>query len=623
MRLSFRRGPDVAPDGLVWSIYLTLPLSRGFPPWATHVVVSFAGWHFSDRTPDVQQKMWDTLSPSERAVINCGPPVNPNVQTRARGPNARALDCGSAATALANDTPRDEPMPGRKRRQLRCRTPRRAPPANVLTSAAGAHPPSEGHEGYLLLMQVSSRLSAVRLTDYYLGGAAMPSRIVESLTTTPVMSELFSDQSVLTAMLAFEVGLARAEAGLGVIPASVVGVIEEAGRAELYNADALAADSLRSGTASIPLVKALTERVRAIDPSAAGFVHWGATSQDVTDTAIVLILRTARDILHADLTRLESALYRLSEQHAGTVMLGRTLLQAALPTTFGLKVAGWLGAVRRNHARLHAGFEEAIVVQLGGAAGTLASLGNQGIAVGHALARELGLRYPEAPWHTHRDRLATLMCAFGVMTGSLGKMARDISLLAQNELAEVTEPAGHGRGGSSTMPHKQNPVGCALTLAAAFRVPGLVATFLSGMVQEHERAVGGWQAEWSTIGAIVQATGLAISTMVEVTEGLHVNIARMRENIDATRGTVFAEQAMMLLAEKLGRDVAYKTVEEAVRESIIARRDFVDVLAGMTEVTGVWDTSLLKTLRSPEGYLGMAEDLRRNLVSEKRREPSG
>jgi 3-carboxy-cis,cis-muconate cycloisomerase len=447
----------------------------------------------------------------------------------------------------------------------------------------------------------------------------MPAPLVESLATSPAMSELFSDSSVLAAMLAFEVALARAEASLGVIPLSAVDAIAKAGRPELYDAGALAADGLRSGTASIPLVQALTERVRAIDPSAAGFVHWGATSQDVADTAIVILLKKARDILQADGARLEGALYQLSEQHASTLMLGRTLLQAALPITFGLKVSGWLGAVRRNHARLDNGFEEAIVLQFGGAAGTLAFLGQQGMAVGRAVARELALGYPEAPWHTHRDRLAALLCALGVMTGSLGKMARDISLLAQNELAEVAEPAGQGRGGSSAMPHKHNPVGCALTLAAAFRVPGLVSMFLSSMVQEHERAAGGWQSEWPTISAIVQATGLAISSMAEVAEGLTVNGARMRDNINATRGTIFAERAMMLLAGKLGRDVAYKIVEEAVRQSVTTGRDLVDVLAGMREVTSVLDMPTVKTLQSPHGYLGVAEEFRRNLASAEKR----
>jgi len=439
-------------------------------------------------------------------------------------------------------------------------------------------------------------------------------RLIDSSITTPKIAELFSDRSILEAMLAFEVGLARAEASLGVIPLHAVRAIEKAAGPQLYDADALAADSLRSAIVSIPFVKALTEQVKRIDPAAAGFVHWGATSQDVADTAIILVLQKSRDILEADLVRLEGALSQLSERHAGTVMLGRTLLQAALPTTFGLKVAGWLGAIRRNHARLDAAFEESLILQFGGAAGTLASLGDQGVAVGKALAAELGIGYAEAPWHTHRDRLAALMCVLGVLAGSLGKMARDISLLSQNEIAEVAEPTAGGRGGSSAMPHKQNPVGCTLALSAAYRVPGLVSTFLSSVVQEHERAVGGWQSEWATISAIVQAASLAATCMAEVAEGLTVNAARMLENIGATHGTIFAERATMLLAKKLGREAARKIVEQAVQQSIASDRDFANVLTEIPEARNLLDASTVKDLQSPEAYLGVAEQFRRSLV---------
>ncbi len=442
-------------------------------------------------------------------------------------------------------------------------------------------------------------------------------RLIERSMTTPKIAELFSDYSILEAMLAFEVGLARAEANLKVIPSPAARAIEKAAIPHLYDANALAADSLRSATVSIPFVKALTEQVKQIDPAAAGFVHWGATSQDVADTTIILVLQKSRDILGADLRRLERALSQLSERHADTVMLGRTLLQAALPTTFGLKVAGWLGAIRRNHTRLDAAFEESLILQFGGAAGTLASLGDQGIAVGKALAAELRIGYAEAPWHSHRDRLAALMCALGVLAGSLGKMARDISLLSQNEVAEAAEPAAEGRGGSSAMPHKQNPVGCTLALSAAYRVPGLVSTFLSSMVQEHERAVGGWQSEWTTISAIVQAVGLATTSMAEVAEGLAINAARMRENIEATHGTIFAERATMLLAKKLGRDAARKVVEQAVKESIANDRNFAQVLAEMPEAKKVLDASTVKDLQSPEAYLGVAEQFRRSLVNPK------
>jgi 3-carboxy-cis,cis-muconate cycloisomerase len=439
-------------------------------------------------------------------------------------------------------------------------------------------------------------------------------RLMESLATTSKMAALFSDESVLAAMLAFEAGLARAEASLGIIPSTAVAPVENAARAELYDAGEIAAATVRSGTATIPLVKALRERVGKVSPSAASFVHWGATSQDVADTAIVLLLKEARSIIQADLARLESALHQLAEQHAHTVMLSRTLLQAAVPTTFGLKVAGWLGALCRDHARLDDAFEQGLVLQFGGAGGTLASLGDQGTAVGQALAKELSLTYPDAPWHTHRDRLAALMCALGVMVGSLGKMARDISLLMQNEVAEVAEPSAKGRGGSSAMPHKQNPVGCTLALAMAYRIPGLVSVFLSSMVQEHERAVGGWQSEWPTISSIVQETGLAVASMAEVAEGLTVDAARMRANLEATHGTIFAERATMLLSGKLGRELTSTLIERAVAQSVDTDQNFVDVLAGMREVMDALDAATLRDLLSPESYLGAAEEFRCNLV---------
>lgn len=439
-------------------------------------------------------------------------------------------------------------------------------------------------------------------------------RLIESSNTTPEISKLFSDRSILQAMLAFEVGLARVEASLGIIPSTAARTIEMAADPNLYDPGALAAASLRSATISIPLVKALTEQVRKIDPSAAGFVHWGATSQDVADTAIILVLKKSKEILDTDLTLLERDLFATSERNAATPMLGRTLLQAAVPITFGLKVAGWQAAIRRGHARLNAAFDEALILQFGGAAGTLASLGDHGVAAGKALAAELKIAYPEAPWHTHRDRLAALMCALGIVTASVGKMARDISLLSQNETAEAAEPAEKGRGGSSAMPHKQNPVGCTLALTAAYRVPGLVSTFLSSMVQEHERGVGGWQSEWTTIAGTVQAASLAIASMAEVAQGLTVDAARMRENIDATHGAIFAERATVLLSRKIGRDAARKVVEQAVRQSLAGDRDFAAVLAAMPETKKVLDATTLRDLQSPEHYLGAAEEFRRSLL---------
>ncbi len=443
----------------------------------------------------------------------------------------------------------------------------------------------------------------------------MPVRLIESLATTGALADVFSDTSVLQAMLDFEVALARAEVRAGIVPRAAADAIAAAAKPELFDPGKLAQDALLAGALPIPLVKALTERVRASDASAAGFVHWGATSQDVVDTTLILLLKRAQPILESDLARLENALHRLAERHANTVMLGRTLLQAAPPTTFGLKAAAWLASIRRCKVRLATAFGEALMVQFGGATGTLASLGERGLAVGRALADELQLGFPDAPWHTHRDRLAELVCACGILTGALGKMARDISLLMQTEVGEAAEPSGPGRGGSSTMPHKRNPSGCVATLAAANRVPGHVANFLSGMAQEYERGVGNWQAEWPTVAALVQATGLGSAAMAEVADGLSVDAVRMRANIDATRGVIFAERAMMLLGEKLGRDVAYKLLEEATRQSVAQGRHLAEVLGEMPDVNRHLDRATLQKLETPEDYLGSAEAFRKRLLA--------
>jgi 3-carboxy-cis,cis-muconate cycloisomerase len=442
----------------------------------------------------------------------------------------------------------------------------------------------------------------------------MPARLIESLATTGPLADVFADQSLLQAMLDFEVALAQAEARVGVVPPAAASAIAKAARAEAFDVTGLVEETLRAGSPSIPVVKALTERVRQQDAEAAKYVHWGSTSQDVADTAIVLLLKKSRPLLHTDVVRLEEALRRLAEQHANTVMLGRTLMQAAPPVTFGLKAAGWLGSVQRDRERLRAAFNDVLVVQFGGASGTLASLGENGPAIGLALAQELGLGFPDAPWHTHRDRLAAFVCALGVMTGSLGKMARDISSLMQGEVAEASEPSGQGRGGSSTMPHKRNPSGCLVALAAAHRVPGLVATFLSCMVQEHERGLGPWQAEWPTIAAAVQATGVAAHAMAEVAEGLTVDDARMRANIEATQGVIFAEKAVMLLGPSLGRDVAHKVLEEATRQSVAQKRHLAEVLGEIPEIKQL-GPDVLRQLEDPAQYLGAADIFRASLLS--------
>jgi 3-carboxy-cis,cis-muconate cycloisomerase len=449
----------------------------------------------------------------------------------------------------------------------------------------------------------------------------MSGRLIESLATTPTLAAMFSDESVLRAMLEFEIALARAEARHGIIPVEAADAIAAAAVPGNFEHSVLADAAFRSGTPTIPLVRMLTDRVRKTDAEAARFVHWGATSQDVADTAMSLLLKRAEPILIADMLRLEKALADLSERHKQSVMLGRTLLQAAPPVTFGLKAAGWLASVCRGRRRLQRAFRVAAVLQFGGASGTLASLGDRGILVAEALSAELGFGdSPPTPWHTQRDQLATLICACGVLTGSLGKMARDISLLMQNELGEASEPGGEGRGGSSTMPNKRNPTACSLALAAAHRVPGLVASFLSAMLQEHERSVGGWQAEWPVVVAVIQSTDVAIASMAEVAEELSVDVQKMRLNIENTNGAIFAERAMMLLGAKLGRDVAHKILNAAVKKSAGERRNLSAVLAEVPEVTIHLGPAELKQLETPEQYLGSAEAFRKALVSEVDRE---
>jgi 3-carboxy-cis,cis-muconate cycloisomerase len=319
---------------------------------------------------------------------------------------------------------------------------------------------------------------------------------------------------------------------------------------------------------------------------------------------MVLLLRRAQALMARDHGRLEQLLRALSDRHAGTVMLARTLLQPAPPITFGYKVAGWYGAIHRSWP-----FAEALPLQFGGASGTLASYGSNGPALARELAAELGLALSEAPGHTHRDRLATLVAHCGIYSGALGKMARDIALLMQQEVGEVAEAGG----GSSAMPNKQNPSGCAIALAAANRTPALVSAFLSGMIQEHERGVGGWQAEWPTVSAVIEATGSALAAMVDTIEGLTVYPERMRANLAATHGVIFAEKASMLLAAKIGREAARKLLADAAREAVETARPMREILARAPILT----VEQLENLDRPEDYLGSSEEFRRRLLEDR------
>ena len=425
-----------------------------------------------------------------------------------------------------------------------------------------------------------------------------------SLIAAPALRAIFDDRATLQATLDFEAALAWAQAKCGLVPESAARSIAACCRAELYDLDAIATDAQRAGTLAIPMVKRLGAEVRRRDGAAAAHVHLGATSQDVLDTGLVLQLRDAVWLLLAEAETLAAHLRRLAEVHRDTPMLGRTLLQPATPITFGLKAAGWLGAVGRGLHRMRNAADRALVLQYGGAAGTLAVLGTRGVEVSEALGAELGLSVPEAPWHGHRDRLAELASAASLLTLSLGKMARDLSLLAQFEVGEVAEPGGAGRGGSSTMPHKRNPIASVTALAAATRAPALLAAVMASVVGEHERAAGAWQSEaWAHAEIMLNLSG-ALDAMNEAIGGLTVDAAAMRGNIGRLGGLGSAERLSSALAASLGGVEAHERAEALSAEAVRSGRHLQAVAGEDAEIAAVLDQAALGALFDPTTYLG-------------------
>jgi 3-carboxy-cis,cis-muconate cycloisomerase len=392
----------------------------------------------------------------------------------------------------------------------------------------------------------------------------MAGRLVNALGAASRTADAFSDTATLRHMLRFEAALAHATASAGLVPKKHAAVIEAACDAALYDSAPLAEAARRTATLTVPVVKALTAEVKKRSAEAAAYVHWGATSQDVLDCAMVLQLGEALPPLLKDLQGIVEALAKLAKKHRTTTMLGRTLLQPATPLALGQKIAGWASDIDRARRRLAESFAETQIVQFGGASGSLSALGKKAEPVMQVLARQLELALPPGPWFTQRVRVAALAQDIALVCGALGKAARDISLMMQVEVGEASEPSGPGRGGSSTMPHKRNPVGAALILAAANRAPHLAATIVSGMVQEHERALGGWQSEWPTLAALCETLGSAVEAMSEVAPGLAIDADAIQANMDATEAAVFAERATFLLAEKIGKEKAHVLVEQAL-----------------------------------------------------------
>lgn len=436
------------------------------------------------------------------------------------------------------------------------------------------------------------------------------------LFSTPEMTRLFSPANQLRAMTRFEWALScalerngRAEAGSGA-------VLEQFLEASFVDLNALMSEARDAGNIVIPFVRQLTASVMARSEASARSVHLGATSQDVLDTALVLQMREALKLLDLALERLEAALLKQVKRHRDVVMQGRTWLLAGLPITFGLKLAGTLAAIRRDRERIRAEADRVLVLQFGGAVGTLASLGAAGGAISAEMARLLDLAEPELPWHTQRDNLVAVVQVLAILTGTLAKFGRDVALLMQTEVDEVSEGGVEGRGGSSTMPHKHNPVASAALVAIGTRMPGLAATMLQAMPQEHERALGLWQTEWDTVPEVFRLAAASVAYAIEIAEGLRVDAGRMQANMKAMRGLPMAEAVSAALAPKLGRIAAHDLLRRAADRAVKDNCTLSRVLTQMAEVKAHLSDVEIEALLDEREYLGSTQRFIARIVGE-------
>jgi 3-carboxy-cis,cis-muconate cycloisomerase len=419
--------------------------------------------------------------------------------------------------------------------------------------------------------------------------------LFESFLTTPAMLAVFDDAAIVQAMFRFEAALAEAQAAQGMIPAAAAKAIAGVCKASLFDIPALVDSGRRAGSLAIPLVQELTRTVALYDPDAATRVHWGSTSQDVIDTAMVLATREALALLDSGLDDLIRTLLTLAQRHIDTPVLARTLMQPAQVTSFGFKLTGWAAPLVRTRSQLQAMSQRALQLQLGGAVGTLSVMGSQGDAVAAHMAQSLELRLPDAAWHTQRDEWVRLGLEVAVLTGSLGKIATDLSLMAQGEIAELAEPAGADRGGSSAMPHKRNPVSAMIALAAAHRTPQHAATLLACMGQQHERGLGNWQAELAVWPALFLSAHGALAALDDAFGGLQVDTVRMQRNIDALHGLVYAEAVTIHLAAAIGRPQAHALLQRLTATAVESNRQLADVV---TEAVTA-DLALRKAIDMP------------------------
>lgn len=424
------------------------------------------------------------------------------------------------------------------------------------------------------------------------------SNIYALLFSNLALARVFSDEQFVQYLLEVEAALAAVQGRLGVIPAKAAEKI--AGSLSRLHIDF---EALQAGTetAGLPMIELLRQVRAQVGREAAGYVHWGATTQDMIDTTLVLQIRAALDLFEPLLAGVIKNLARLAHLHRTTLMAGRTHSQQALPIPFGLKVANWLAPLLRHKQRLAEMKPRLLVVQFGGAAGTLASLGQAGSVVQAALAAELGLGVPLLPWHTQRDTLAELAGWLSLVSGSLAKVGQDIILMAQTEVGEVRETADLSRGGSSTMPQKSNPIISELIIAAARTNAALLASMHQALIQEHERATHGWQVEWLSLPQMFALTGAALDKALFLSKNLAVNEARMRENVAASNGLMLAEAVTFALAPHLGRTEARRVVQAAVTAAIKQNQHLVDMVRARVDVTIDW-----QALKEEMAYFGSA-----------------
>ncbi|HEY7217745.1 MAG TPA: 3-carboxy-cis,cis-muconate cycloisomerase [Candidatus Binatia bacterium] len=433
----------------------------------------------------------------------------------------------------------------------------------------------------------------------------LDSGIFGALFNDDEIAQQFSDDALVRALVEVEVALARAEARVGVIPPGPADQIAKA-QAGKINVAALTEGTVRSGFPIIALVHALRKQVSA---EAAAYVHWGATTQDIMDTACVLQLRAVTDSFKTRLGGIARRLSALCDRHRKTVLAGRTHGQQALPITFGLKAAAWLAPLIRHAERLEEMLPRLLVVQFGGAAGTLAALGDNGLAVTQALADELKLAVPLMPWHAQRDNFVEFAGWLSLVTGSLGKMAQDIILMAQTEVGEAGETAEQGRGGSSTMPQKSNPITSELIIAAARTNASLLSAMHNAQIQEHERATHGWQMEWLTLPPMIALCGGALKHALDLAENLQVDAQAMRVNIAGADDVILAEAAVFALATAMPRQKAEELVKKGCAAAVAEHKPLIEVVKRLAQGE-VGDRAVdWAALARPENYLGETEQM--------------